>query len=104
MLATDVWNEVLEPIYDTAIDILYETTDFALDLINATIRSLGITGALDMLYNVNEGAHWIGHGIGDGNWEAIKAGAMIAVAIIITIYTWNPSGACKCNRCCNYLH
>ena len=86
--STEIWNEVVEPVYDAAVDVLYETTDFAIDALDFVADDiLGVSGAFDMLYDVNEGLHWIAHGIGDGNWDAIKAGAMIAAAIVITIMT-----------------
>ena len=88
-VSTTVWNEVLEPAYDATVDFTNDIIEYTmLDPVDFVLDDvLGISGALSMLYDVNEGTRWIMHGIGDGNWDAIKAGAMIAAAVVITIMT-----------------
>ena len=89
-VGTFVWNEGIEPIGDFSIDLLADFTELNLDVIDFVLEPFGITGATQFLRDLNEGARYLGHGILDGNWDAVRAGVMIAVAIVITIYTWNP--------------
>ena len=86
----DIYHEVVQPALDITIDFLYYELDMALDIIDYGFEAVGVSGSTKFLDNINTAARYIGHGIADGNWEAIKAGAMVAVAIVITWYTWDP--------------
>lgn len=87
-VGTFLWNEVLEPVYDFHVDLYFDAHDYLLDSLDyVTDDIMGFSGVWDYAYDVNRGSKWIAKGIGDGNWDAIKAGAMVAVAITITALT-----------------
>ena len=87
----DVYGDILRPTFEVAIDFTHKfAEEVALKPIDKALEAVGISGSMNLLYNLNDGLAWIEKGILRGNWQAIKAGAMIAVAIVVTIVTWSP--------------
>ena len=85
-------EDAVSDIYDTVNDAIYDietftfrTVDFVMD------KGLGISGSTKFLRNLSTGVHAILRGIGDGNWQAIKMGIMIAVLVVVTILSWGAA-------------
>ena len=83
------WDEAQEMGHDI-VDYTTDITNTQLGVIDSAFETIGISGSVNFLQNMNTGAAWIGHGVIEGNKDALKAGAMIAISLVVTWITWNP--------------
>lgn len=79
--------DILKDMAHHTVNLLYEVTGETLDIVDEIFSAVGIEGSMKFLQNLNEGANYLAHGILNGDWDAIKAGALIAIMVVITWFT-----------------
>ena len=86
----DFYNDAIEPFLNDIIDFFDDLYEFNMDVIDSVFEFFGVSGATNFLRDLNSGLSNIAKGVLAGDWDAIKAAGMLAIAIIITVVTWNP--------------
>ena len=88
-LVEDTYKYVVEPIVDAHIKVVHDITEYSIDAMDFVADDIfGVSGAFELLYNVNDGAEYIAYGIVEGDEKAIAVGAMVAVSVVLTVVSF----------------